>query len=248
VIERNTPVPIEQTRAFTTFQDDQESVKIRVYQGESREAKDNELLGQFEFSGFRVARRGEIAIDVTFEINADGIVNVTARDRETGREASTRITLSSGLSEGEIQHIIEEDRTDRVSSDVPEDAEVLGAVQLVSTPVEAVPQTREAVEPERPAKLASHEVPTDEMRAYDDDLDDEIELLPEDEAGEPLELAGKTDVTTLSDHGEFMEASDGLTLDGSDASLADTQPDEDLFGEPGTDLSEADADDGTGKD
>jgi molecular chaperone DnaK len=247
VIERNTPVPIEQTRAFTTFQDDQESVKIRVYQGESREAKDNELLGQFEFSGFRKARRGEIEIDVTFEIDADGIVDVTARDRETGREASTRITLSSGLSEGEIQHIIEENRSDRMTSDVPEDAEVLGSVQLVSTPIEAVPQTREALDPEKPAKLASHEAPTDEMRAYDDDLDDELELLPEDETGEPLELAGKADVTAVSDPTELMQTSDELALDELDASLADTQPDDDLFGAPGTDLSEAEADDGTEK-
>ena len=125
MIERNTPVPIEQTRTFTTFQDDQESVKIRVYQGESREAEDNELLGQFEFSGFaKGARAVTSTIDVTFEINADGIVNVTARDRETGQEASTRITLSSGLSEGELEHIIEENRTERVSTDVPDDAEV----------------------------------------------------------------------------------------------------------------------------
>jgi molecular chaperone DnaK len=244
VIERNTPVPIEQTRAFTTFRDDQESVKIRVYQGESREAKDNELLGQFEFSGFRVARRGEIAIDVTFEINADGIVNVTARDRETQKEASTRLTLSSGLSEGEIQDIIEENRADRLDSDVPEDAEVLGAVQLVSTPVEAVPQTREALAPEEPP---GDDAPTDEMRAYDDDLDDEIELLPEDEIDEPIDLAGEDDVTTASDQTELMETSDGLDLGETDVSLADTKPDEDLFEAPGTDLSEAGDDDGTEK-
>ncbi len=234
VIEHNTPVPIEQTRAFTTFQDDQESVKIRVYQGESREAKDNELLGQFEFSGFRKARRGEVTIDVTFEINADGIVHVTASDRETGREASTRLTLSSGLSEGELQHIIEENRTNRVSSDVPADAEVLGAVQLVSTPLQAVPQTREALEPEKPA---SHDAPTDEMRTYDDDLDDEIELLPEDETDEPLDLAGGAGGTTVSD---------GAELDELDSSLADTQPEE-LFDAPGTDLSKAEADGGTEK-
>jgi hypothetical protein len=114
VIERNTPVPIEQTRTFTTFQDNQESVQIRVYQGESRVADENELLGQFEFSGFRKARRGEVAIDVTFEINADGIVNVTARDQETGKQSSTSITLSSGLSENELKSIIDEARTDRV--------------------------------------------------------------------------------------------------------------------------------------
>ena len=88
VIERNTPVPIEQTRTFTTFRDHQESVSIRVYQGEAREAEANELLGEFEFSGFQSGPRGEVAIDVTFEINTDGIVNVVARDNATGEEAS----------------------------------------------------------------------------------------------------------------------------------------------------------------
>ena len=114
VIERNTPVPIEQTRSFTTYQDFQESVKIRVHQGESRKADENELLGQFEFGGLRKARRGQVRIDVTFAINSDGLVNVTARDRETGRQASTAITLSSGLSSQELDAIVAERRTDRV--------------------------------------------------------------------------------------------------------------------------------------
>jgi molecular chaperone DnaK len=116
VIERNTPVPIEQTRTFTTFNDFQQSVSIRVYQGESREATENEMLGHFEFSGFRSGRRGEVEIDVTFEINTDGIVNVTARDRATGEASSTRITLSSGLSESEISSIMERGVADRVET------------------------------------------------------------------------------------------------------------------------------------
>ncbi len=115
VIERNTPVPIDQTRSFTTFQDFQESVRIRVYQGESRHAADNELLGEFVFGGFARARRGEVQIEVTFEINSDGIVNVTARDPATGQKASTQITLSSGLSEEEIQRIIARSETQQVS-------------------------------------------------------------------------------------------------------------------------------------
>ncbi|HEY8495366.1 MAG TPA: Hsp70 family protein, partial [Myxococcota bacterium] len=106
VIERNTPVPIEQTSVFTTFQDFQQSVKIRVYQGESRHQQENELLGEFEFSGFKRARRGEVKIEVTFEIDTDGIVNVTARDPDTGQAASTQIHLSSGLSEEEIQALV----------------------------------------------------------------------------------------------------------------------------------------------
>jgi len=120
IIERNTPVPIEQTRTFTTFKDHQASVSIRVYQGESREAAENALLGQFEFSDFKKGRRGEVEIDVTFEIDTDGIVNVTARDRATGEEASTRLTLSSGLSDNELESIMQKGVADRVATHTPE--------------------------------------------------------------------------------------------------------------------------------
>ena len=116
VIGRNTPVPIEQTRTFTTARDDQESVAIRVYQGESREASENELLGQFEFTDFQRGRRGEVEIDVTFEINTDGIVNVTASDKRTGQRASTRITLSSGLSESDLEDIMQRGVASRVQT------------------------------------------------------------------------------------------------------------------------------------
>jgi molecular chaperone DnaK len=119
VIERNTPVPIEQTRVFTTLEDFQESVRIRVYQGESRSAEQNELLGQFTFSGFRRAARGQVRIEITFEIDTDGIVNVTAHDPETGQQASTQITLSSGLSQAQVDAIIAEGKTDRVRSETP---------------------------------------------------------------------------------------------------------------------------------
>jgi molecular chaperone DnaK (HSP70) len=116
VIERNTPVPIEQTRTFTTFQDHQESVQIRVYQGDHRMAQDNTLLGQFEFSGFEKGPRSDVKIDVTFEIDADGLVNVTASDQATGKQASTQITLSSGLDEQQLQQIISEDVAGRVAT------------------------------------------------------------------------------------------------------------------------------------
>jgi|GEM_PF-125774 len=143
VIERNTPVPIEQTRAFTTVQDNQEKVKIRVYQGESRRADENEMLGQFEFSGFKKAPRGEVRIDVTFEINGDGIVNVTARDRETGQAASTEILLSSGLSAQEMAKILKDARTDRVRTAKP--GEAPGA------PAPAAPAAAPAARAARPA-------------------------------------------------------------------------------------------------
>ncbi len=103
IIEKNTPIPIDRTRCFTTASDHQERVRIKIYQGESNVAADNVLLGEFEFSGFRVALRGEVTIEVTFEIDTDGIVNVSARDVETGTQASTTINLSSGLSAREVE-------------------------------------------------------------------------------------------------------------------------------------------------
>jgi len=111
IIERNTPVPIEQSRKFTPFKDFQESVKLKVYQGDSRQSDQNELLGQFEFSGFEPGPRSTTSIEVCFEINADGIVNVIARDPKSGQQASTEITLSSGLSATEMDKILARDRS-----------------------------------------------------------------------------------------------------------------------------------------
>ena len=103
VIERNTAIPIDRTRTFVTAADGQEAVKIRVYQGEGRKVSDCDLLGEFEFGGLRQARRGDVKVEVTFEIDTDGIVNVFARDTETGQQASTTLTLSGGMNESEIQ-------------------------------------------------------------------------------------------------------------------------------------------------
>jgi len=116
IIDKNTPIPIDRTRVFTTASDNQERVRIRVYQGESNLASDNELLGEFEFSGFRIAPRGEVSIEVTFEIDTDGIVNVSARDIETGTQASTTINLSSGLTDTEVTEAIQRNEDLMVSN------------------------------------------------------------------------------------------------------------------------------------
>jgi len=116
IIDKNTPIPIDRTRVFTTASDNQERVRIRVYQGESNLASDNELLGEFEFSGFRIAPRGEVSIEVKFEIDTDGIVNVSARDIETGTQASTTINLSSGLTDTEVTEAIQRNEDLMVSN------------------------------------------------------------------------------------------------------------------------------------
>jgi molecular chaperone DnaK len=156
VIERNTPVPIEQTRSFTTTQDNQERVQIRVYQGESRRAEENELLGQFDFSGFKKAPRGGVRIDVTFEINADGILNVQAKDQETGKVAATTLTYSSGLSDGELDEILEAKRTDRVQAQATPEAEI----EPAQPPKPAVkPTPKPAPAAAKPAPVAAKPAP-----------------------------------------------------------------------------------------
>jgi molecular chaperone DnaK len=107
IIDKNTPIPIEKSRTFTTSRDGQDRVKIRVYQGESNRADGCELLGEFEFKGFRVAARGAVQIQVTFEIDSNGIVNVSAADVETGQRTSTTISLSSGLSEQDLRAAVD---------------------------------------------------------------------------------------------------------------------------------------------
>lgn len=102
IIDKNTPIPIERSKTFTTSKDGQEKVKIRIYQGESNRADECALLGEFEFSGFRITYRGEVRIEVTFEIDPNGIVNVSATDLETGQRTGMTINLSSGLSEEDI--------------------------------------------------------------------------------------------------------------------------------------------------
>jgi molecular chaperone DnaK len=103
LIPRNTPIPTEAGKVFHTAHDNQHEVRIQVFQGESRMATDNELLGEFVLSGLRPAPRGEVQVRVTFAIDADGIVKVTAKDMDSGRAVDMLIEASSNLSEDEIQ-------------------------------------------------------------------------------------------------------------------------------------------------
>jgi len=107
LIEQNTTVPTSKSHVFTTVKDNQTSVKILVLQGESDRAEENELLGEFVLTGLRRAQRGEVEIEVTFHISADGIVSVKARDLETGTEQSITVTATSGLTEDEIRKMID---------------------------------------------------------------------------------------------------------------------------------------------
>jgi molecular chaperone DnaK len=108
IIEKNTTVPTSAGHVFTTVRDNQTSVRIMVFQGDSLRAEENELLGKFILSGLREAPRGEVEVEVQFEISADGIVSVAAKDLETGLKQSITVTATSGLTEDEIRRMARE--------------------------------------------------------------------------------------------------------------------------------------------
>ncbi|WP_420964456.1 molecular chaperone DnaK [Bradyrhizobium sp. B120] len=171
LIERNTTVPAKKSQVFSTAEDNQNAVTIRVFQGEREMAADNKLLGQFDLMGIAPAPRGVPQIEVTFDIDANGIVNVSAKDKATGKEQRIQIQASGGLSEADIDRMIREAEAHAV-----EDKKRKEAVEAKNT-AEALLHSAEKTVAEHGSKLSD----TD-RRAVENAMSDLREALKGDDA------------------------------------------------------------------
>ncbi|QDW35811.1 molecular chaperone DnaK [Bradyrhizobium sp. KBS0727] len=171
IIDRNTTIPTKKSQVFSTAEDNQNAVTIRVFQGEREMAADNKVLGQFDLMGIPPSPRGMPQIEVTFDIDANGIVNVSAKDKATGKEQQIRIQASGGLSDADIQKMVKD-----AEANAAEDKKRREAVDAKNHADALVHSTEKA--------LAEHgsKVEESERRAIEDAVSDLKEALKGDDA------------------------------------------------------------------
>jgi molecular chaperone DnaK len=190
VIERNTTIPARRTEVFSTAEDDQTAVDVNVLQGERELASDNRTLANFRLEGIRPAPRGEPQVEVTFDIDANGILNVSARDKETGGEQRVEISESANLDQGDIERMVSEaeehageDRRRREEIDARNELDALAyrAEQLVnelgdSLPVNEKARAEQLVADARQA--IEEQAGLDRVRPLVSDLQQIVQALP----------------------------------------------------------------------
>ena len=213
IIERNTTIPTKKSQVFSTAEDSQNAVTIRVFQGEREMASDNKMLGQFDLMGIPPAPRGMPQIEVTFDIDANGIVNVSAKDKATSKEQQIRIQASGGLSESDIDKMVKD-----AEANAAEDKKRKESVEAKNHADAMVHSTEKA--------LAEHgsKVGETERRAIEDAVSDLKEALKGDDAE-----AIKTKTNTLTQAsmklGEAMYKQQQAEAEGAAAGGADKKDD-----------------------
>ncbi len=184
LIDRNTTIPTRKSQVFSTAEDNQTAVTIRVFQGEREMAADNKVLGQFDLVGIPPAQRGIPQIEVTFDIDANGIVNVSAKDKATGKEQQIRIQASGGLSDEDIEKMVSD-----AESHADEDKKRKEVVEARNQADSLVHST------ENNLKEHGDKISNEDKTAIETSLQ-ELKTLLEDEKPDPDEIKTKTNALT----------------------------------------------------
>jgi len=215
LIDRNTTIPTKKSQVFSTAEDGQQAVTIRVFQGEREMAADNKVLGQFDLVGLPPAPRGVPQIEVTFDIDANGIVNVSAKDKGTGKEQQIRIQASGGLSETDIEKMVKD-----AESHAEEDKKRKAAVEAKNHAEALIHSTEKA--------LAEHgsKVGEGERKAIENGIADLKEALKGDDADV---IAAKTNTLAQAS----MKLGEAMYKQQQEGQPGDGGPDAAAAGEPG---------------
>jgi molecular chaperone DnaK len=228
LIERNTTIPTKKTDIFTTADDNQSSVEIHILQGEREMARDNRTLGKFTLTGLPPAPRGVPQIEVSFDIDANGILNVSAKDMATGKQQAITITSSSGLNEDEIQRMVkdaekhsDEDKTKKQAIENRNKLDQLAYASeklikenkdkipenMIKEVEEAVRKAREAVKSEDPQRIQAE---IENINNVTSKLSTELYKQAGAQPGQPGqpgdESAGSANANPSSDEGEVIDA------------------------------------------
>jgi len=246
LIDRNITIPTRKSQIFSTAEDNQTAVTIRVFQGEREMASDNKPLGQFDLVGIPPSARGMPQIDVTFDIDANGIVNVSAKDKATGKEQRIRIQASGGLSDDDIERMVNE-----AEEHAEEDKKQRQTVEARNAADALIHSS------EKNLKEYGDKVSDDERQAIEDGIKDLKEALEGDDAesitaktgtlteatmklGEAMYKAAQEDTAAGGDDSDDDDAAEGAGGDGSDGAKVVDADFEEVNPEDGTEDTKED--------